>query len=248
MSLPPALDGVAAWLGYINLVLLVFNLLPALPLDGGRILRSFLWQVKGSFSWATRVAAGIGRLLGGLIIALALFMALYQGVISGIWLAFVGWFLLQAAAGEGRFLAAREALAGLKVGDLMTRNPVLVSADLTLARFMGEVVWSRPFTTYPVVEDGRALGLVPVSVAMEVPRSEWADRRVRDIMVPRDRIPVFSEDDGLDEALEQLGGEAQHGVVVDGDSRIVGVLSASDVARALEGGRRGGRVRGPIEI
>ena len=248
LPLTPSVDGAAAWLGYINLVLLVFNLLPALPLDGGRILRSFLWQVKGSFAWATRVSSTIGRILGGLLIGLGLFMALYQGVISGIWLAFVGWFLLQAAAAEGRFLAARQALEGLRVGDLTLRNPVVVSPGLSLARFMGEVAWGRPFAVYPVAEDGRALGLVSVNSVMEVPRVEWADRRVRDRMLPSERVPILAPDEELIDALQEFGGEVQFGLVVDGDGRLVGVLSGSDAARALELRRRGGRLRGPVEI
>ena len=248
LPLPPALDGAAAWLGYINLVLLVFNLLPALPLDGGRMLRSFLWQVSGSFRWATRVAAGLGRVLGSLLIVGGLVMVIYQGAFGGIWLAFVGWFLLQAAAAEGRFLAARQALAGIRVGDLMVRDPVSVSPDLMLGRFMGEIVWSRPYAAYPVVENGRAVGLLPVSAVAEVPRSEWATRRVRDSMLPRDRVPTLSEDEELVDALERLGtAGVQRGLVEDGDGRLVGLISGSDLARVELGGR-GRRIRGPIEI
>ena len=133
----------------------------------------------------------------------------------------------------------------------MARKPVSAPAarTLTLGGSWTRSSGRRRFTTYPVVEDGAgASACSPSAAVAEVPRSEWADRRVRELMVPRDHIPVFSEDDELDDALQQLGGEAQHGVVVDGDSTIVGVPPASDVARAIEGGRRGGRLRGPIEI
>src|SRR5919204_5342218 len=104
LALPESVDAVAAWLGYINLVLLVFNLIPALPLDGGRVLRSVLWAAKGSFAWATRVAADIGRALGFLMIAAGIGLFIFESAFSGAWLAFMGWFLLQAAGGEVRYL------------------------------------------------------------------------------------------------------------------------------------------------
>ena len=113
-------------------------------------------------------------------------MALYQGVISGIWLAFVGWFLLQAAAAEGRFLAARQALEGLRVGDLTCATRSWCPRPL-LGRFMGEVAWGRPFPVYPVVEDGRALGLVSVNSVMEVLRVEGRPARARPHAAQRER-------------------------------------------------------------
>jgi Zn-dependent protease len=151
-GLPSALDGAAAWLGYINLTLLAFNLIPALPLDGGRVLRAALWRARGDLGWATRVAADIGRGFGYLFIGLGVFMFIVQGSFGGAWLAFIGWFLLQAATAEARYVATDQALAGLYVRDLMVRNPVMVDQDITVGRFMDEVASSRRFTTYPVVD------------------------------------------------------------------------------------------------
>ena len=139
VGLPNAIDGVVAWLGYTNLILLAFNLLPALPLDGGRVLRSALWHFRGDLQWATSVAAGIGRGFGVLLIALGLFMFIFEGAFSGAWLAFVGWFLLQAATSEARYIATQQALQGLKVRDLMIRQPVTVDADLSLGQFMDDI-------------------------------------------------------------------------------------------------------------
>src|SRR6266576_6358504 len=109
-GLPSAVDGVAAWLGYINLTLAVFNLIPALPLDGGRVLRAALWRRRGDLAWATRIATEIGRRFGYLFIALGIAMFIFQGSFSGAWLAFIGWFLLQAATAEARYIATEAAL------------------------------------------------------------------------------------------------------------------------------------------
>ena len=102
-GLPSTVDGVAAWLGYINLSLFVFNMIPALPLDGGRVLHAALWRAKGDFGWATRVASDIGQGFGYLFIALGIAMVLFQSSYSGAWLALIGWFVLHAARAEGRY-------------------------------------------------------------------------------------------------------------------------------------------------
>jgi Zn-dependent protease/CBS domain-containing protein len=242
---PEALDAVAAWLGYINLTLLVFNLLPALPLDGGRVLRSALWAARNDFAWATRIAAWVGRAFGYLFIAVGLGFLFFQGAFSGAWLAFIGWFLLQAAGAEDRYMLARQALAGLQVRDLMVRDPVTARPDMTLGAFMDELVSQRRYTSYPVVEDGRAVGLLPFRCVAEVPRREWDTRLVRDCMLPRDRVPVVEEtDDLIDAAAELASSDVNRALVLDGDS-LAGLLSVTDVARALQIRRLRGR---PIPV
>jgi Zn-dependent protease len=242
-GLPNAVDGVVAWLGYINLILLVFNLLPALPLDGGRVLRSALWHFRGDLRWATWVAAGVGRGFGFLFIGLGILMLIVEGAFSGAWLAFIGWFLLQAATAEARYVATKEALAGLRVRDLMVREPVTVDADLSLGRFMDDVAWSRRYTTYPVLENGRPVGLLAFRSVAAVPRDEWNTHRVRDAMIPCEEVPVLDEDELAIDALAELStGGVNRGLVVD-DGRLAGFLSITDLARALEVGRPSRPVR-----
>jgi Zn-dependent protease/CBS domain-containing protein len=236
-GLPNAVDGVVAWLGFTNLILLAFNLLPALPLDGGRVLRSALWHFKGDLQWATWVASGVGRGFGFLFIGLGVFMLIVQGAFSGAWLAFVGWFLLQAATSEARYVATRQALDGLRVRDLMIRQPVTVDADLTLGQFMDDVAWSRRYTTYPVLERGRPVGLLAFRSAASVPRDEWNTSRARDVMVPRGEVPVLDETESVIDALAELStSDVSRGLVVDGE-RLAGLISITDLARALEVGR-----------
>jgi Zn-dependent protease/CBS domain-containing protein len=233
-GLPKAADGVAAWLGYVNLLLLVFNLLPALPLDGGRVLRAALWYFRGEFAWATRIAAAIGRGFGYLLIGGGIASLIFLNDFGGIWTALIGWFLLQAAGAEDRYLIARQALRGLRVRDLMVRDPVTTRADVTLGEFMDDVVWTRRYTTYPVTDNGRAVGLLPFRCVAEVPRSEWDTRTVEDCMIPRERVPVVAEGDELIDAAGELAeNEVNRALVLDGE-RLVGLLSVTDVARALE--------------
>jgi Zn-dependent protease/predicted transcriptional regulator len=233
-GLPEPVDAVSAWLGFYNLMILAFNLLPALPLDGGRMLRSALWYFRGEFAGATRVAATIGRGIGYLMIAGGIASLVFLNDFSGAWLAFIGWFLLLAAAAEDRFLVTRQALSGLRVRDLMVRDPVSTRADVTLGRFMDDLVWSRRYTTYPVTDDGRAVGLLPFRRVAEVPRNEWDTRTVGECMIPREEVPVVAEDDELVEAAGELGeNDVNRALVLDGE-RLVGLLSVTDVARALE--------------
>jgi len=234
---PSEVDGVAAWLGYINLLLAAFNLLPAAPLDGGRVLHAILWRAKGDFAWATRVASEVGQGFAYLFIALGLAMFIFEGSFSGAWLAFIGWFLLQGARAEARYVATEQALGGLRVRDLMVRHPVTVDADSTIGRFMDDVAWSHRFTTYPVLEGDRPVGLLAFASVAAVPRSDWDTRRVRDTMFPLDDIPLLTEDELAVNALEELSAPTgNRGLVVD-DGHLAGLLSITDIARALEVGR-----------
>jgi Zn-dependent protease len=231
---PQEVDGVVAWLGFVNLSLLLFNLIPAVPLDGGRILHAALWGARGDFGWATRVSSAIGRGFGFVLIGVGVAMFVFQGSFSGAWLVFLGWFLLAAASAEARYSVARQALDGLRVGDLMTLDPVVVPPDVTLGRFMDEIVWNRRFTTYPVVEDGRPVGLLPFRCVAQVPRAEWDEKRVRDCMLPLDEVPVLEPvDDAIDALAELSQDDLGRGLVVE-NGRLVGLLSITDLARALE--------------
>ncbi|MDQ4030020.1 MAG: site-2 protease family protein [Actinomycetota bacterium] len=240
-----AVEGVVGYLGWVNLLLLAFNMLPALPLDGGRVLRAALWGARRDFALATRLAANVGRGFGFLFIGGGLFAFFVWGAFGGAWLAFIGWFLLAAASGELRYLSVREAFGGLRVRDLMVRDPAVVDPGLSLGRFMDDVVWSQRHTTYPVVEAGRPVGLLPFRCVAEVPRGEWDERTVRDCMIPLERVTVLSESDRLTDAAVELGedGGVGRALVVEG-GRLVGFLSVTDLARALElGGLRRRRPR-----
>ncbi len=236
-ALPVAVDGVAFWLGYINLSLLVFNLLPALPLDGGRILRSALWRVRGDFAWSTRIAAEAGRATGFLLIAAGFVLFLLGGMFGGAWIAFLGWFVLNAASGEARYAEAQRAISGLRVRDLMVADPPAARLDDSLAEFMTSLDREDRSTSYPVLDGGRVVGLLPTRAILDIPTSEWGSRRVGDSMLGLEQAPRLAPEDDLYAGLSRLAeAGVKRGLVLDGD-RLAGYLSVDDVAKALESRR-----------
>ncbi len=235
LPLPDVVDGVVTWLGVINVTLLIFNMLPALPLDGGRVLRSLLWAGRRDFAWATRIASNIGRAFGVLIVAAGGVMLALWGALGGIWLALIGWFLFQAAGAEQRALTARTALGGLRVRDLMITDPVCATPDETLDDFAYVVVRPDMHTGYPVVdESGRAVGLLTLQALSEIPREDWRRHLVRERMLPAAAVPRFGEGDDAYDALTRIGaGGVGKGLVVRGDL-LVGLLTLTDITRAFE--------------
>ena len=240
LALGPEVDGVLFWVGQINFTLLVFNLLPALPLDGGRILRAILWQRRGDFGSATRTAARLGRFFGQVLIAVGLALLIFQGVFSGAWLAFIGWFLLGAAEAEARAAALDEPAGRLRVRELMVRDPVSVPPELPLDRFMDDVFLPLRHTSYPVLDRGRAVGLLSFRQVLDVPRDSWPQLRVADRMLPADRVPVLDAGATAAEALQVLAAGEPHRALVRDDGRVVGLVSITDVARVLEAERTRG--------
>ena len=231
-GIPVNVDAVCAWLGITNLFLLGFNLIPALPLDGGRILRSALWAWKGDLRAATRIAAATGKVLAAGIIALGVLATVYGSGFSGIWLVVIGWFVLQAAGAEGRYIEM-EARRAMRVRDMMITDLVSVDPDDTLADVAARIAAHGPEAAYPVVEDGRVVGILTASDMDAVPPDAWPYHRVADHMTDRDRVPTLEADDVLDTAVAALGAShLQRALILDGE-RLVGLLSIADVAEAL---------------
>ena len=240
-GLPAAAHGVADYLARINALLLGFNLVPALPLDGGRALHAWLWRRQRSPLAATLSAATAGKLFAGVLIGIGLLGLFSGGGAGGVWMVFIGWFLLQAAQGEATDAQLRGALGGQRVRDVMTADPVTVDADLPLDTFVDRVAPSARHVAYPVVDGGRLVGLVAAGRAVEVPADQRPVRTVLDVMVRGDEIPVVRADDDALAALPALQQEPGRAVVVaDGGATVVGVLAPSDVVRVVDLERRRG--------
>jgi Zn-dependent protease/CBS domain-containing protein len=235
LPLPSATDGVLFWLGQINLYLLVFNLIPALPLDGGRVLRAILWARRRDYGSATRTAGRLGRAFGQAMIVGGLLLAIFVGAFSGLWLAFIGWFVLAAAEAELETAQARVWLAGLTAADPMVRHPVTVDADSTVREFLDEVFLPTRHTAFPVLDHGRVAGIVSFRQALALPRSAWSQTPVREIMLPA-REACIDPDTPLADALARLTAAPLQRLLVCRHGRLAGLLSLTDVARLIEAG------------
>lgn len=234
LSLPESVEAVVFWLGYINLVLLVFNLLPALPLDGGRVLHALLWRLRRDLARATQTAALVGIGFGSLMVAAGIVLLFTTGAFGALWLALIGWFLSAAARAEAQDMAIRRGLEGLRVCDVMSREPVSVPPGVTLQAFVDEYAIDTTFTTYPVVEHDRLVGLLAFDAVTSVPRTEWDARRVRDVMTPRDQVAVLDPETHAGDAMHELAGfEADRALVVEND-HLVGLVAPADLIRAMQ--------------
>lgn len=224
-----------AWLAAVNLVLGVFNLVPAFPLDGGRVLQAVLWQRHGDLQRATVTAVAAGRAFGYLLIGVGLLGATSGGGISSIWFIFLGWFLLMAARAEGSAVTVRSLLAGVRVRDVMSPHPVTAPADLSVEDLLHQYVLRFRHSAYPVLgADGAPIGLVTLGGIRGVATGQRAATPVRSIIVPLGEVPAVSPGDLLVDALARAGDAAGGRALVVEAGRLVGILSAADVQRALQ--------------
>lgn len=232
-SAPGIVVEMVAWLAGINVLLAVFNVLPAAPLDGGRLLRAYLWWRTGDRLRATVGATAAGRVFGWVLVALGLVLFMRSGAFGGLWLALIGWFLITAATAEGRQAQLRGALAGVPVRDAMTPQPLTVPADATVADLLSDVRYRYRHSAFPVTEDGTPLGLVTLDSARKVPGADAGSVTVRDVMVPLPQTTVAEPDSPLADLLPRMEPGAEHRVLVVEQGRLVGILSLSDVSRTV---------------
>jgi Zn-dependent protease/CBS domain-containing protein len=233
LPLSDAVDEVITWLWRINLVLLVFNMLPALPLDGGRVLRALLWRSTGDFTRATTTAGALGRVFGNALIGLGVLLLLFAASPGGLWLIVLGFFLSAAAQAEASLATTRSALAGLRVRDAMIPEPETIAPDLTVAEFLDGPFARTRHAAYPVVRNG-AVGLLSYRDAALV-RPDLRDRtRVEELAVPAAEALVLAPDDELGDATLELSQTRLRRALVLDETRLVGLLSMTDVSRLLE--------------
>ena len=226
----------SAWLGLINLSLAIFNLIPAFPMDGGRVLRALLWRIRGDQFVATRGAALVGRLFGYLLIAAGIWMAA-AGNFSWLWLALIGWFLSNAAGATVTQLSIQRTLAGVKVRDVMEEQPASVSPNESVADLINERLARGDSRSFLVRHaDGGLAGIVTLTDVRRVPRDDWPAARVTDIMTRFGDLAVVSPDQDVEKALEVLQErEVNQLPVVEDDGRtVVGLLTRAGILRLVD--------------
>lgn len=238
-----------ATLGYlavINVLLAVFNLVPAAPLDGGRVLRAAIWWRTGDRVRAAVFAARVGRYFGLFLIIFGLAGALLLAWFGGLWLALIGWFLVHAAMAEERSVTVGEQLRGVRVREVMSAPAVTALPDTRVADFIDEVVLQQRFSTYPLADsDGRWAGLVTLNRIRRVPADQRATTTLEQIACPPDEVPATGPDEPLVELLPRMEGCADgRAVVLDEQERVVAVVSSRDIAgvAAIADLRQSGRL------
>ncbi|MCY0944534.1 site-2 protease family protein [Streptomyces antarcticus] len=224
------------WLAVINLLLALFNSVPAAPLDGGRLLRAFLWWRTGDRARATAGAAAAGRGFGWFLLLFGLLLFARGDVVGGLWLVMIAWFLIAAATAEGQQAQLRAVLAGVPVRHAMTPSPVTVPAGLIIAALLADPRYRYRHSAFPVIgDDGRSpAGLLTLSAAGRVAERQREVTRVREVMIPRSDVTVVGPDDQLAEVLPQmLAGGGRRALVVDESGSLVGIVASSDISRTV---------------
>lgn len=231
---PESLVLLGLWLAILNGMLAAFNLIPAFPLDGGRVLRALLWGWRGDLRWATGIVSALGSGFGLFLILFGVVRMITGGsLIGGMWMALIGIFLRGAARGSYRQLLTKEALAGEPVRRFMNAEPVTVSRIIPVSELVSDYIYEMQRKVFPVVDDGRLLGVVSLQAVQSVPRESWAGTPVGEITEPASEENTIGPDE---EAVEALTRMTRSGVtrlmVVEGE-RLVGVLALRDLLEFL---------------
>jgi Zn-dependent protease/predicted transcriptional regulator len=235
LGMSEPVNGVVRYLAFINLLLAAFNTLPAFPLDGGRVLRSILWKIRGNLRWATRIASTVGSGFGIALIILGVLNVLFAGnFIGGMWWFLIGMFLYSAARMSYQQLLTRRALEGESVRRFMKTDPVTVTPDMTLDKLVEDYVYVFHHKMYPVISDSERIeGCVTTRQIKEVPREEWNQKQVRDVQVQCSEENTISPDADAIKALSMMNKNGESRLIVKEGDRLAGVVALKDMLKFL---------------
>jgi Zn-dependent protease/predicted transcriptional regulator len=229
------------WLGPINILIGLFNLLPAFPLDGGRILRSIMWSMMDNFRRATRWATAIGQGFGWLMILAGLAMVfgatlpvLGTGILNGIWFAFIGWFLINAASQSYRQVVIEDMLEGVPITRLIREPAPAIPPEMPISTLVYDHVMQGEERAYPVMDGDHLLGMVYVENIRDVDRSNWDSTTAKDIMVPQGELEVVSPREDAMDAFQKLIKQEKRQIPVVQNGELVGMLRRTDFLRWLQ--------------
>lgn len=228
-NISPFISAVAYWLGLINILLGVFNLVPGFPLDGGRVFRSLLWWRNRNLQRSTRIASDIGRGVGYLLIFGGIWLVFTGNWFNGIWFALIGWFLESSAVGSYRQLVLREMLQGHTAKEIMTQDCMNVSPDTTIERLVNENILTTGRRCFPVVAESRLQGLVTMDNVRGVPRERWDRTTLSEAMTTFDHVKSVSPDEDLSTILKIMTEADIDQVPVVQDGNIIGMVGRDNL-------------------
>jgi Zn-dependent protease/predicted transcriptional regulator len=222
-------NGVIYYIAYINILLAVFNLLPAFPLDGGRVLRSILWGIKGNLRWATRVSSGIGTAFGIGLIVLGIFQFINGNVIGGLWMVLIGMFLRSAAQMSYQQLLVRKALEGESVRRFMNTNPVTVQNSITVEELVEDYIYKYHYKMFPVMSGDKLVGCITTRQVKEIPREAWSRESIREAAGACSPDNTISPDTDAIKALAKMNQSGVSRLLVVENGRLVGIVTLKDL-------------------
>ena len=227
----------AFWLAQINVVLAVFNLIPGFPLDGGRVFRSLLWRFTGNYRRSTQIAVRVGQGVGYLFILLGILVILLRpfglGWFSGLWLAFIGWFLENAASSSYRQVKWRDTLHGFSASQVMTSVYPTVSPNITVRELVQGYILTGGHHLFMVADEGRLVGILTLDDIKSVSQPSWEATQVREIMTPVDKLKVVHPDQDALSLLEQMEADDINQMPVVSGDRVIGLVTRDNLIRFL---------------
>lgn len=229
-----ALGAIALYLGRINLLLFGFNLIPGFPLDGGRMLRAALWAYGRDFRNATRIAARVGQGIAFLFIIFGVFQMFGGQFFNGLWIAFIGWFLQNAASESWQQVMVRDTLRDIPVAQVMQQECARIPANITLEALVNEQVLGQGKRCFFVADDGRMGGVITLQNIRTVPRTEWSTTYAGEAMTPATKAHSVTPSDDLAKVLERMVAEDVNQMPVVEDQRLVGTVMREDLLRVLQ--------------
>jgi CBS domain-containing protein len=218
----------------MNGILLVFNMVPAFPLDGGRVFRGIVWAITGDYLTSTRVAGVMGIAFSWLLFIGGFLLAWRVDLWSGLWFFFLAMFLRNAAQSSIAYAQLQELLRGVTVEDMMRRQPTAVDANQSLRDVVDEFFLRYPYKAYPVMEDGRFVGILTLRALQEVDRNQWDTMRAGDLVAQRGTLPVLRPDEPVLGAMRKLAESDQSRLPVVENGHLVGLLCSRDIMDFLE--------------
>ena len=222
-----------SYLAQINFILGAFNLIPGFPMDGGRILRAVLWSRTKDYFYATQKASNFGQKIAIFFVIFGTFL-IFSGSSGGLWLLLIGWFLYMGAQSSSQQATLQEVLSGIKVKDVMARDIVTVNSSIPIDEAVDKYFLRYGYGGFPVMDDGKFLGIITLKEIKNVPREDWSKVKVSDILVPHNKKWEMSHDSNVMKALELMIKEDKGRIIVMENDKIVGLITRNGIARYLQ--------------
>ncbi len=233
VNLPQPVNAVVAYLAWLNFILAVFNMIPAFPLDGGRILRSILWAMKKDLRWATRIASAFGEGFGIFLIIIGILNFITGNFIGGIWYFLIGLFIRSASQSSYQQLLLRKALSGETIKSFMKPQPVIVPSNASVADLVENYIYKYHYNIFPITSNGSIEGCVTTKEVKTIPKEQWALHSVKEIEVPCSQNNTISPDSDAMTALTQMNATGNTRLMVVEGNKLLGIVTLKDMLKFL---------------